>query len=59
MIGADADPTGILPDVVDAIGRVFLLGKIMHLNGFGLTFRPPFAASILVVPYLFFLLRVY
>src|SRR5215831_4283816 len=59
MIGADADPTGILPQIVNSIGSVFLFREIMYLDGLGLTFRPPFAASILIVPYLFLLFRVY
>jgi hypothetical protein len=42
-----------------SIGNVFLLPEIMHLNGFGLTLRPPFAAPILVFPDLFLLFRVY
>src|SRR6266581_5660120 len=43
----------------DSIGNVFLLPEIMHFNAFGLALRPPFAAPILVVPYLFLLFRVY
>src|ERR1017187_8035179 len=59
MVGAHADPTCILPQIVNPIGNVFLLSEIMHLDAFGLTLRPPFAAPILVVPHLFLLFRVY
>src|SRR6266853_573855 len=58
MIGANADPTGILPQIVNSIGSIFLLPEIMHLDWFGLTPRPPFAAPILILPYLFLLFRV-
>src|SRR5712664_2651477 len=40
MIGANADPTGILPQIVNSIGSIFLLPEIMHLDWFGLTPRP-------------------
>src|SRR5450432_2100795 len=59
MIGANADPACILSQIVNSIGNVFLLPEIMHLDVFGLTPRPPFAAPILVVPYFFLLFRVY
>src|ERR1039457_5839216 len=59
MIGANADPSGILPQIVNSIGSIFLFPEIVHLDWFGLTFRPPFAAPILIVPYLFLLFRVY
>src|ERR1022692_3755311 len=59
MIGANADPTCILPQIVNSIGNVFLLREIMHLDKFGLTLGPPFAPPVLVVPYLFLLFRVY
>ena len=59
MIGANADPACVLPQIVNSIGNIFLLPEIMYLDGFGLTLRPPFAAPILVVPYLFLLFRVY
>src|ERR1700693_3955861 len=50
MIGANADPTCILPQIVNSIGSIFLLPEIMHLDWFGLTLRPPFAAAIFIVP---------
>src|ERR1019366_678428 len=59
MIGANADPTYVLPQIVNSIGSVFLPPEIMHLDRFGLTLRPPFAAPILIVPHLFLLFRVY
>src|SRR5450631_1738024 len=59
MIGANADPACILSQIVNSIGNVFLLPEIVHLDAFGLTPGPPFAAPILVVPYLFLLFRVY
>src|SRR5450755_4632488 len=59
MIGANADPACILSQIVNSIGNVFLLPEIVHLDAFGLTPGPPFAAPLLVVPYLFLLFRVY
>src|SRR5664279_559240 len=59
MIGANANPTCILPQIVNSIGSIFLLPEIMHLDWFGLTLRMPFAPPILIVPYLFLLFRVY
>src|ERR1039457_6916623 len=50
MIGAHVYPTCILPQIVNPIGSIFLLPEIMHLDGFGLALRPPFAAPILIVP---------
>ena len=59
MIGTNANPACILPQIVNSVGNVFLLPEIMHLYGFGLTLWPPFAARILILPYLFLLFRVY
>jgi hypothetical protein len=59
MIGTHADPSSILPQIVNAIGGVFLLGEIMHLDRFGLPLRMPFAAPILILSDLFLLFRVY
>ena len=58
-IRANVDPTGVLPQIVNSVGNVFLLSEIMYLDRFGLTLWPPFAAPILVVSYLFLLFRVY
>ena len=55
MISANTNPTGVLPQIVNPIGSIFLLREIMHLDGFGLALRPPFAAPIFIVPYLFLL----
>src|SRR5271165_2102392 len=57
-IGPHADPACILAQIVNSIGDVFLLPEIVHLDRFGVALRPPLTAPILVVPYLFFFLRV-
>ena len=36
MIGANADPTYVLPQIVNSIGHVFLLSEIMYLDRFRL-----------------------
>ena len=39
MIGANADPTSILPQIVNSVGSILLLGEIMHLDGFAAGWR--------------------
>ena len=59
MIGSDADPTGVPPQVVDPIGHIFLLPEIMRLNRFRAPLRPPLAAAVFVIPHQFLLLGVH
>ena len=59
MIGANTDPARIQTQIVNSIGSVFLFFEIVHLDGFGLAPGMPFAAAILVFPYLFLLFRVH
>ena len=58
VIRADADPTNVVVDVVDAVGHgalKFGIDKIVHLDGGGVIFGAPFFATVLEIAYDFLL----
>src|SRR6476620_10317894 len=61
VIRSDADPTGVVVDVINAVWhRAFQLGinEVMHIDLFGSTFGSPFAARILEIAHQFLLFRI-
>ena len=61
MIHADADPTGVVGQIVDAIGdrpAQFLDQEVVHPNVLRLTCRTPFPTGVLEVSDEFLLLRI-
>jgi hypothetical protein len=61
VIDPDAHPSGVLGDIVDAVGHgpaEFLDDEIMHPYLFGRTFGPPLAPAVLEIADQFLLLGV-
>jgi hypothetical protein len=58
MVRPHIDPAYILPQIVDAVGRILLFSKIMYLNRFRFSPGLPLATAVLVIPYLLFLFGV-
>ena len=61
MIGPDADPAGVLADIIDAVrcNTAELLDlEVVDTHGFGLSLRTPFQAGILEIANELFLFRV-
>src|ERR1700730_6579667 len=61
MIGAHADPSDIVGDVIDAVWNSvtqFGIDKIMNFDQFGPAFRAPLAAVVLEIAHQFLLFRI-
>ncbi len=61
VVGADADPSGIVGDVVDPVRHgtlQFGIDKVMNVDGLGRAFRPPFPPVVLEITHQFLLFRV-
>jgi len=58
MVRPHVDPAHVLPQIVDAVRRIFLFSKIMYLNRFRSSLGLPLATAILVIPDLLFLFGV-
>src|ERR1035438_5722200 len=58
MVRPHIDPAHILPQIVDAVGCILLLSKVMYLNRFRFSLGLPLATAVLIISDLLFLFGV-
>ena len=62
VVNPHADPTAVLPDIIDSVGNdlaQLLVFKVVHQGFFGLALRLPLPASVFEIPDQLFLLGIH